>query len=423
MTTAVEEIVELNNEVEESLQTHVEVQIKKDVMQNIIKRVERSKEKKGVVPIKQGIYLHFGEDQITARALNNDYSTQVIVKKTKDNYTFLEGASGGAVFMDPKLSSMVNSMPRKNIKLSIHASNAVISAGRTSFELKTLDSLEFPQFMDNIEGPEVKLHSDVLKRMYVKTTFAASTLETRPALTGVQHKVKDKRFSLAATDSYRLATITQELDEEVEEINTVIPAPALSEIQKQLDDSVSQVSIRFSKSSVAYSFDNGTTIISRVIDSPYPDISKLIPDQFTTEIQFRVDEIRELVKRAMLVDQENSVQLLVKAEALQARFISRESEKAGFVEDISPTEGEGKDVKLGLNIRYLLDTLNHHSPNSLIKMQFVSNSRPIIIRLVDGDQDNLDLVLPVKLAGNDNPEDVVIEDFRGDIQIKIEDGE
>lgn len=412
----------LHEEVDKSLETHVEIEIQKDVLLGIIRRLDRARERSGVIPIKQGIYIHFDEEKITARAMNSDYSTEIIIPKTDKNYNFLQGNSGGAVFMDTKLASMVNSLPRKKVKLTIDGSKATVSAYRSAFELQVLDHLEFPKFMDKKEGTKITIHADALKRMYEKTVFATSTVETRPVLTGVNHRLEDNTLYLVATDAHRLAQIHHELevDEELESKNVTVPATAIQEVQKLLDGTVENMELIFTETSMIYIMDNGVTLFSRLINSAYPDTTRLIPDSYTTEIQFKAEDLLELVKRAMIVDQNTPVKWLIKAEDRQARMISREAEQAGFTEDIAPIKGEGKDIKLGLNIRYLHDALSHQNPSSIVKFQFISNMKPFLIR-VDGQSDlDLDLILPVRIVDSDmDGDEVVIEDFRGDIQVEM----
>lgn len=418
------ELEVLDREVEKSLETHVEVQIKKDVLQNIIKRLDRTRNRKAVVPITQGIYLYFDENQLVGRAINSNYSVEVVIPRVQDeteNFTFLEGSSGGAVFMDAKFSSMVNSMPRKNVKIAIHGSKAVLSAGRSKFELKILDHLEFPKFMDQKEGVSFTIHPDVLKRMYGKTVYATSSSESRPVLMGVNHQIMENKLILVATDAHRLAQAYHEIEEEVENTSAVVPAEVIHEVMKQLDDTVTNVRLYVAERHTVYEMDNGTTVFSRLIEGSYPDTNRLIPTGYTTEVQFRLSELKDMVSRAMLVDQETPVKMLIRAEDKQARLISREAEKAGFVEDIAPVKGEGDNIKFGFNIRYLYDALANYPPDALIKIHFTTNIRPFIIRNVNGIDDNLDLILPVRLMDSDMDDtDVIIEDFNADLQSELE---
>ncbi|MBR2246311.1 MAG: DNA polymerase III subunit beta [Bacilli bacterium] len=422
MSTAVaeKEIVELNEQVEDSLKTKLEVEIRKDVMQSILKRLDRSREKNGVLPIKQGIYIFFDKDKIVGRAMNGDFTTEVVVAKDKKNFAILDGTSGGAVFMDPKLVSMVNSLPRKNIKLSINGGDAVLSAGRSKFELKILDHLEYPAIFNELGGVEVKVHPDVLRAMYRNTTYATSTNEVRPFLTGVNHKLVDRHLVLAATDAHRLAQMRYELDKDFEEVSKIVPAPSLNEVQKQLDDTVSSVTLHIKDKEVIYVFSNGVTIRSRVIDHNFPDTDRLVPEDCVTEVSFLAGDLQSLVKRAMLVDQENSVKLLIRAEDRQMRMVSREADKSGFEEDVVPLRGQGKDIRIGFNIRYLMDALSHYDAEEQIKLQFISFMKPFLIRTENGDDRNLDLILPVQLPDKDAKDaEVTIDNFKADIQIDL----
>ncbi|MFR2769248.1 MAG: hypothetical protein ACLTAI_13610 [Thomasclavelia sp.] len=49
------------------------------------------------------------------------------------------------------------------------------------------------------------MQSTDLKQVIEQTSFATSEKETRPVLTGVNFKAKDRTLECIATDSYRLA--------------------------------------------------------------------------------------------------------------------------------------------------------------------------------------------------------------------------
>lgn len=406
-------VVELHEEVEKSLETNLEVEVQKDLLQDILKRVERAREKRGVVEILQGIYLYFSNDEIIARAQNSTFAIKISVDHADDNFTILNGEEGGAVFMGNKLSSIVNSMPGKKVKIKIEGSVATISSRSSKFTVDVLDHLEYPRFFDYTDGIKVKIHPDILNRMYSRTVYACSTSETRPALTGVNHVVENDKFTLTSTDSHRLATIYHTLDEEVEEaIKKIVPAPSIAEVQKQLSDS-DEVLIYIKDNLIAYDFRNGVVMTSRLIAQNYPETKDLIPQDFLTTATFKAGDLKDTVNRALLAllsNEENAIELLLDTNKKQARFFIEDQGKTLFVEDLVPQEATGDNLHIGFNTRYLLDVLNNHNPDSLITFYFIGSLRPFTIRLKDGDQDNLDLILPVRLK-KDIEEEIVIEDF------------
>jgi DNA polymerase-3 subunit beta len=71
----------------------------------------------------------------------------------------------------------------------------------------------------------------------------------------------------------------------------------------------------------------------------------------------------------------------------------------GKANDECLIKGEGKNLEIGFNNRYLLDALKA-APADDVKLRFNSAKNPCIITSVDADNDNfLYMILPVKLAG------------------------
>lgn len=412
------DVVSMYEEVEESLVSKVEVEIDKSFLLETLRKVDRSREKKGVSEILQGIYLYFSDDTLVAKGSNASFTTIVEVKN-EENFEILEGESGGAVIMDKKFLSIVNSIPRKKLKLSINGDKVEISGGRSKFNLSALDHMEYVQ-QQSFEGDHhtVQIHPDILSNMYSKTVFACSTSETRPVLQGVNHSLSKDLFKMVSTDAHRLAQTEFSLTEiesdlkDDENFSVTIPSESIKEAQHHLsgDDNIS---IKFASNAVAYNFGDGTTLISRVYEGSYPDTSKLIPQDFLTEVEFNVEDLKSLLNRADLVAEEPFVEFLLKTEEKQVRVLSNKGKRSSYMEDIVPLSSEGDDIKLAFNLKYLLDALNHQPSDAKITIFFMGAMRPFIIKLSGATDQCLDLILPIRVPGETaNPSKVVIENFK-----------
>ena len=75
----------------------------------------------------------------------------------------------------------------------------------SEFNLIGLDAEEYPHLPQIEEENVFKIPTDLLKAMIRQTSFAVSTSETRPILTGVNWKVENNELICIATDSHRLA--------------------------------------------------------------------------------------------------------------------------------------------------------------------------------------------------------------------------
>ena len=68
----------------------------------------------------------------------------------------------------------------------------------------------------------------------------------------------------------------------------------------------------------------------------------------------------------------------------------------GEAKDICPVKGDGRELEIGFNNRYLMDALRY-APADKVHMQLNTGISPCIITPVDGGDEFLYMVLPVRL--------------------------
>jgi DNA polymerase III subunit beta len=420
MTAVAEkEIIEMNEQIEEELKTNITFEIKTDLLKKLVSKVERATAKTTTIPIMQGIYMSVTSDQLTFRAMNSNFGVEVteIYKENEKNFKVLDGNHAAIVFADRRFASMVNSLPRKTATIIIRDKKAVLKSGRAEFQLNVLDGAEFPQFPRLEDAVSLKIEPVVLSRLYDKTVFATSTSEARPVLTGVYHTIKDKVLTLVATDSFRLAHVTHDILMDIQEVSAIVPGSTINELMKHLKDA-EEVTVHFMENQVIYEFPE-TKIFARLIDGNYPNVNPLIPKAFTTEIQVKVYELLEAIKRALIMNPDEPVKIKIRSHDKQFRLLTRENENGVLTEDLMLVNGEGDNIQFGMSPKFLKDALEHYPKESVVKIQFVHQLKPFVIRALNGDDRNLDLLLPVKMSDPDMQGEVIIEDFKADVQLEM----
>ena len=68
----------------------------------------------------------------------------------------------------------------------------------------------------------------------------------------------------------------------------------------------------------------------------------------------------------------------------------------GEAKDVCRVDGDGKELEIGFNNRYLSEALRY-APAATVKIELNSGISPAIIVPVDGDESFLYMVLPVRL--------------------------
>lgn len=429
LTKEEQEILEINEAVEESFQTNVTFRIHTPLLQSLIAQVERAVSKLTTVDILKGIYLQIEEDKLTLRAVNNEFGTEIKVKQQEiiegkrkaKNFEITEGKPGNFVIMTKNFKAMINKLPRNFATITANGKTALIKSGSTKYNLLVLDGQEFPAFPNVDESNEINIAPEQLLSAYDKTAYAVSVKDSRIALTGLNHQIKDSKLFFTATDGHQLSRMALELDEDttVKELNVTIPLRSVEEIRKQVKGS-NTVSIRCDKSNAIFEFDN-VVLFSRVFEENYPDVSKMIPTQFTTEIRFTAKELKDMLDRSLLLYEGTTATASLRSipELRQLRLSSHEDGVGVFEEDLGATEGAGEPIHIGVNLRFLNEAVKVHAPGDLLKIQFISNLKPFIISNAAQEvDDNINLVLPVRLHAYDK--EVTIKDFNAPIQIEAD---
>ena len=88
-----------------------------------------------------------------------------------------------------------------------------IFGGNSEFKINGMEAYEYPNISFDIRDQQpFKLETTLFNQIIEETSFACSDKETRPVLTGVNLSARDKKLRANATDSYRLASRTIDID-------------------------------------------------------------------------------------------------------------------------------------------------------------------------------------------------------------------
>ena len=117
----------------------------------------------------------------------------------------------GAITVPARLlTEFINSLPSERLDLEVEQGGVVrVVCGHSEARIHGTDAAEFPPIPTVGEGTVVRLDPQILKSAISKVAFAAATEESRPVLTGVEVKLKENRFAMAAADGFRLAVYSR----------------------------------------------------------------------------------------------------------------------------------------------------------------------------------------------------------------------
>ena len=353
---------------------------------------------KTTIPILTGIKIDVTSEGMRLTGSDADITIQTFIPVEEDGQEIIHVVETGSIVVQARMfNEIIRKLPTNEVEIQVTAGlQTHISSGKSVFHLIGSDAAEYPLLPELTENQQFTVPADLLKSIIRETVFAVATSETRPVLTGVNWKIKNDELICVATDSHRLAQrkVTLEDLPEVEH-SIVIPGKSLNELNKVLEDSTNLVQIVITSQQVL--FKTGDVLFfSRLLEGNYPDTSRLIPEEYQTNVTINGKSLLQAIDRASLVargDRNN----VVRFEILdgQAVEVSSNSPEIGKVQEEIPVEAlEGESLKISFSAKYMMEALKAIDGQDVI-IQFTGAMRPFILRSVHDDA-ILQLILPVR---------------------------
>lgn len=345
-------------------------------------------------PALTGIKVDVFKDRILLTTSNGEIS----ILKTITDASLQVEKEGTVLIPGRYFVEIIRKLDGQNVLLSAHEDNLLkIEADHSDITLNLLDVEDYPKLLFKESSESVKVNVRVFKTLIRQTAFAASGVENRPILTGVYLKLDGNQLTGVATDSYRLAKKSIELEQVYAPTDVIIPSKAVEELGRILEDNQKDVELHFSPSSILFKY-AGTLLLSRLLEGNYPETSKLIPGEFPNEVVFNKEQLLIAIERASLLSIRDGQNAIVKLEIKEDDTveISSSSPEIGRVlEEIQPvSDVKGNPLKIAFSSKFLLDALKAFN-SSEIKVGFTGEIRPFVMT-GEYDPDMLQLILPVK---------------------------
>lgn len=367
--------------------------IKKEYLFKHLNYVIKGISNKNIRPILNCIKFDLEKDGLYLSSTDNEIAIKTFIDKKyiEENYT-----CGKFVVFGKYIYEIIRKLPNEIISIEeVMNSKIFISTTNSSFSLNCNNVDEFPSLELEENKNPIILSNKVLKNIFNQTAFAASTSETRPAITGINFKIKNNILECTATDSYRLAKKTIILDESVkEDINIIIPTKNLLELSKMFSDDEEQVEIHIFNNKVIFKFET-IIMLSRLINGTYPDVSKLIPTEFLLKITVNMNEFYSLLDRVSLFSTEEEKNT-IKLECVDNTVTVKSDipEIGNVVEKIEVQKNNKENIKIAFSSKYMMDAIKVIDSEN-IELSFNGEIKPIIIKNPE-DENLTQLIVPIK---------------------------
>lgn len=340
-------------------------------------------------PVLQCIKLTAENDALTLAGTD----LEVAIRYT-DNQVQIE--QGGEVLVPAdKFRDIVRESVDDTLAIEVSGDTANIRGQDSHFKIFTQKASEFPP----VPGFEGEAHFSIqggqLKQLIGQTLFAAAKESSRYAFNGVLLNTKGKRVHLVSTDGRRLAQangdIATEGKHEKDGAKAIIPAKALTLVDKLVDDPEEMVKFQLTETQVIVHTSNAT-LTSSLVEGQFPPYEDVIPKDTDKKMTASTADFLSAIRRASLLTTEESkgVRLQFSKKGL---VLTSRSPEAGEATINFPCKYEGADVEIGFNPQFLVDALRVVDSDE-ITLELTAPNRPGLLK---GGPNFLYVIMPVNL--------------------------
>ena len=360
----------------------------KVLLQSAIAVTSRAVAQKSSIPALEGLLLHV-DTNLTVSGYN--MQTGIRTKVSADV------VSGGDIVLNARLfGDIIRRMPDDVVTVSVDDRQTVhLSCGDADFDILGLSAADYPDLPEVEDEYAMSIQQKTLRAMIEEVAFAVSTNESRPVHTGALFEISDAGLTMVAVDGFRLAVRREKLEiMEGGAFSFVAPGSALSEVKGICADTEDLATVTLGRRHILFEVGD-TELICRRLEGEFLDYKNAIPRKNPITLIADTKSLIESIDRVSVVISDklkSPVRCLFECDkvTLTAKTGNGESR------DVCRLSGDGGGLEIGFNNRYLMEALRY-APADTVKIELNTGVSPAVIVPVEGEENFLYMVLPVRL--------------------------
>jgi len=351
--------------------------------------VQRAISSKTTIPALEGIYIRAagGYLELTGYDLEVGIQTRIDAAVKEE----------GSIVLNAKVfCEILRRLPADTLEMECDSRYlASIAAGESRYRINGMGAEEYPELPSITGGVPLPLPCGTLKEMVRQTIFAvALNTDSKPIHTGVKFELKPGSLCLAAIDGFRLATRSEAIDYDGEELSFVVPPKALGELRSMGADDET-VSVAVGRRHIVFDIGN-YHMVSRLLDGEFMNYRAAIPQAYKTEAAADTRALISSIERISLIITEK-IKSPIRCDVLpeEGRLEFTCATGVGTARDSVGADIAGEAFEVGFNNRFLLDALRACDTDQ-VRLRFNGAVQPVVILPPEGES-FLFMVLPVRL--------------------------
>ena len=355
--------------------------------------VENAVTENKIREVLSGIYIETHEGKAILRGTDLELSINTEIEAQIEE-------EGKIVIKHKLIEEFLKQISDEKITLIEENGKLVIKASSTNTEFSLYDSENFPVQSKLENGVEYVFEKEKLLNDIENVKISASPNPENLAVNCIRMEIEEDKLKLISSDTYRLTYIEENLDDAQkgkENLSLSIPLKTIDgliKIMKLIDEE--NITVKSDGSKVFFKF-SSVEILTRTIDLQFPDYKSILNNsQHNKKILLNTKDFLSVLRRTAIFVRDNKEAKNggIFNFANNKLLLTGTSENAQIKEEIVTIQ-EGGDLKISLNVRFLLDYISTIEGKVTV-LELLNNKSSVIVKDEDNDK-SLYFTMPLAL--------------------------
>lgn len=358
--------------------------------------VENAVTENKIREVLSGIYIETQGEKAILRGTDLELSinTEIEAQVKED---------GKIVIKHKLIEEFLKQISDDKITLIEESGKLIIQAGSTNTEFSLYNVENFPVQSKLESGVEYVFEKGKLLNNIENVKISASPNPENLAVNCIRVEIEENKLKLISSDTYRLTYIEEDLDDSQknkENLSLSIPLKTIDgliKIMKLIDEE--NIILKSDGSKVFFKFSN-VEILTRTIDLQFPDYKSILNNsKHNKKILLNTKDFLSVLKRTAIFvrDNKESKNGGIFNFLNNKLLLTGTSENAQIKEEIGTIQ-EGDDLRISLNVRFLLDYISTIQGKVTV-LELLNDKSSVIVKDEDNDK-SLYFTMPLAIREN-----------------------
>lgn len=345
-----------------------------------------------VITILDNLLFTVSQNKLTVLASDVENTMQV-------ELDVISNESGAIAIPAKKLMDSLKFIPEQPLTITVNDSDHTMefASDKGTYKLAGFNAKDFPELNAINSDNSISIQAEILSHAIQNTVFSIGNDESRKAMTGLYCQFDKDGTTFVSTDAQKLVRFKRRDVTAKGTHSFILPKKVLNQLKSSLADQ-GTVELNFDKNHCSFKFGN-LYLISRLIDSQFPEYNAVIPDNNPNILIINRNELKSCINRLAPFTSQSTNLVVFHIVGSQLTVTANDIDYSNEGREEMTVNYNGEDITIGFNSKYLNEILSTlQSDEVMVEMSTPGRACLLLPNDTNENESILMLIMPLMVT-------------------------